>query len=426
MRAMASAPDKRPSDLEASDYIVHLWDRRWATIAVVLLAFAGTYVGLRLFHVNLYESRALVMVRSQPRTTNMEFDKKGLEPPSFKSMFTADETILFVRNQYNDMVKAGRFAGDEGHEEFSAPLEKYRERFKVESVTQVDTTIITEFSPVMELRVRGNSRGQAKALTELWLNHILEKYGNLVTEEAQFRVELAGRKSAQLSAELGEAVKKREALVASKRVADAEVASALRRLTSAPIPDPSTYVDNDILAYNVYTGPREANISVDAPAQQGGDPGLLEEHARLLKEFGEVSASHSAESVPVAEIRGRLERNRAQLEELQREIASASDRTSGLAAQIAAAEVDINRLQYAVRVNSGAAADAEALLSLLAADAEGDAKYSTLRVLARPQLPDLRVWPKRMLISGLAAGAVFALALLVFCGERYLRCSLRA
>jgi len=403
---MNPAPSKPAVELDAAHYVEHLWRRRWAIIAVVLVAFVGTYVGLRLFHVNLYESRALIMVRAQPRTTNMEFDKKGLEPPSFKSMFKADETILFVQNQYNDMVKSGVLKAEDGHEEFRSPLEKYRERFKVESVTEVDTTVITEFSPVMEMSVRGNSRGQAKSLAELWVNHVLNKYGNLVTEEAQFRVDLSRRKGEQLSGELGEAVRKREELVATKRLADAEVASALRRLTSAPIPEAATYVDNDILAYNVYTGPREANISVDAPATEAATPGLLERLAQ-------------------AKDRDEFEPIRKQVEELEQSIVESSHGAAAIAAQIAAAEVEINRLQYAVRVNSGNAADAEALLSLVAADAEGDAKYSTLRVLARPQVPDLRVWPKRTLIAGIAAAAVFALALVAFCGERYLREAIR-
>lgn len=416
---MNPAPSKPAVELDAAHYVEHLWRRRWAIIAVVLVAFVGTYVGLRLFHVNLYESRALIMVRAQPRTTNMEFDKKGLEPPSFKSMFKADETILFVQNQYNDMVKSGVLKAEDGHEEFRSPLEKYRERFKVESVTEVDTTVITEFSPVMEMSVRGNSRGQAKSLAELWVNHVLNKYGNLVTEEAQFRVDLARRKGEQLSAELGEAVKKREELVAAKRLADAEVASALRRLTSAPLPEAATYVDNDILAYNVYTGPREANISVDAPVAEAKTPGLLEQRAILALELktptgqvGEgVQAMAQALDAAIAETRAA--------------ISAATENAAAVAAKIAEIEVEINRLQYAVRVNSGNAADAEALLSLVAADAVSDAKYSTLRVLAQPQLPDLRVWPKRTLIAGIAAAAVFALALVVFCGERYLREALR-
>ncbi len=412
---MATRPDKAPSELEASDYILHLWKRRWVILGFCAATMVLTYLGLRLFHPNMFESRALVMVRAQPRTTNLDIEKEGIAPPSFKSMFTADETIIFLRNQYNQMVENGTLSAEEGHTRITSPLEKYRVRFKVESVTEVDTTIATEFSPVMELRIRGESRGQTKVMADLWVNLVMNRFGNLMAEEAAWRLEVTRAKASRLGAELAEAVERREALADERMFSDSMMASLLRRLTSAPLPEAITYAESDILPYNVYSGPRQtrSDLKVD---MSDARPGLLEELGDLERAIA-LADGDGDDAAMAAEYEYMSET----VSSIRDEYRALSGVSSDLKAKLAELDAEITRLQYALRVNAGNAADAEAFFAAVATDAEGNETHSTLRVISRPIVPDLRVWPKRTLIAGIAAAALFAMLLVVFCAECYMR-----
>ncbi len=418
---MAPLPDKTPADLDASDYFLHLWRRRWVIIGLCAATLVLTYLGLKFFHPNSYEARALVMVRQQPRTTNLDIESEGIAPPSFKSMFRADETIIFVRNQYNQMVEQGILTAEEGYRRLGAPLEKYRERFRVESVTEIDTTIRTEFSPVMELRVRGNSRGQAKSLTELWLNHAMNKFGNLIAEEAQWRLDITKEKGERLSGELAGLVEEREALADERMLTDTFMASMLRRLTSAPLPQAITYAESDMLPYNVYSGPRQSSsdLTVDLATQE---PGLLEELALLERRIS-LEKGDGGTAVLQQEHDFLAE----QITSLRSDYQSMSERSAQLKSELARLDSEITGVQVALRINAGNAADAEAYFASAGdPEVDGDAAYSTLRVLSRPMIPDLRIWPKRILLAGMASLAVLAVLLLVFCCECYMRAAIMA
>lgn len=425
--------DPPPSGLQATDYVRHLWARRFWIVGIAFAVLVGTYLGIRFFHPNLYDSSALILVRQQPRLSNIENDKPGIDPPAFRNMFKSDEVIEAVRRQYNQMVREGFFVNSAGseeekaiaraeHEEIKSPLEKLRARFRTTSVTTVDTTISTEFSPVIELTFRGSSRGQALAVMQLWSQQVLTRYGNLLNEEAQFLIESSSERTEALRGEAEEIAREKARLEVEKSLVDARLASALRQLTRAPLPKSEPAVgSNEIIGYNMYSGPRRSSMTIEQ-IEAGAEPGLWERLTQVELEIAKTSEG--------TEEADRLAAERARLLELIPEVESRieteSERAAELESQIAAAAVELNRLEYAVRLNSTVASQASAMLRAVDPESEKQyERYGTLRMLADPVLPNLRVWPKRTLLAALAGGIVFVLTIVVFCFELYLRAAMR-
>ncbi|MDK2971134.1 MAG: hypothetical protein PWP23_889 [Candidatus Sumerlaeota bacterium] len=427
--------DDSPTGLQATDYVVHLWKRRFWIVGLSLLALVGTYVGLWLFHPNVFETRALILVREQPRMNNMENDKPGIDPPSFRGMFTSDEVIEYVRRQYNTMVEDGFFDGEpEGqHAVIETPLEKLRPRFRTASSATVDTTIITEYSPVIELQVRGNSQGQALALMNLWTSHLLEKYGNLLNEEARFLIDSTRRRTEDLKQELGTIVAQQTELQAERELIEARIDSNLRQLTWAPRRKQEAPVDNEIIGFNMYSGPRESSLTIEQNKIEG-PMGLYELQTQLLLEKTRLEARNSdgALNEELAQLEAEIAEVETRIPEIEQQVRTGSATAAALASQIASLGVELNRLQYAVRLNSTVGAPAEALLRAVDEEAgEGDPlsdsirRYGTLRLLSKPVVPQEKIWPRRSLLSLGAGGGLFLLLILIFIGELYLRASLR-
>lgn len=413
-------PDQSPSGLLATDYALHLWRRRWILFGASFLVLVLCYLGIRLFHKNQYEARALVMVRQQPRITNVESDRPGIRPPTFRRIFTADENIRFVVNQYNDGVESGRWADDPGAHVVKTPLEKLRPLFRAESAANIDTTVATEFSPVIELRTRGFSPGMARTFMDLWLSRILDQYGNLLTDEAEYLAEAARARSMELEQELMGVEARREALDSRLALADARRAGLSRALTSASIPPRREMLGNEVVALGMFSGGRDANLVIQGE-RTGVEPGLLERRTALRMELAEARAD--GEGSRALRLEARLADIDEEIAAIESEIVALGEETGGIAAQRAQVAAEQTRLEYAIRIVASQASQAEGQRRRLVEDPEGwhAANYSTLRVLTGPVVPNERVWPQRTLLAGIIALGVFVLLAIAFCGELYLR-----
>lgn len=408
-------PDHSPTGLQAVDYIAHLWKRRWIIMVATAATLVGTYLGVRLFHDNQYESRALVLVREQPRTTSVESDRPGMFPPAFRSMFTSDETIQFVRNQYNAMVESGALPAEDGHRRITTPLEKLRPWFQAQSATTVDTTVTTEFSPVIELRARGMSPGMARTLADLWVLRCLNRYGNIMDEEAAFLLEASFDRREDLADGLEETQAEQERLRQALRLVDAKIASRTRQLTNARIPYRRDLLADSVLGFGMQSGARETNVTVEG--QQAGEPGLYERRTEL--EVALASATADEDQADAA--RRTLAEVERKITQIEGEIATLRQEAAGLQGQLARAAMKNLGLEYAARLNATLISQAESALRPVDLEGEdfGASKFSALRVVAEPSLPDLRVWPKRTLIAGLAALSMLVLCLGLFLSECY-------
>jgi len=416
--------DSRPHDLEASDYVLHLWRRRFWILGLTAAAFILCYLGIRAFMANQFEARALVMVRQQPRITNIETDRPGIHPPSFRSLFTSDEVIEYVRRQYNDMVANGILTEADGHHKIETPIEKLRGWFLAQSGTTVDTTISTEFSPVIELRTKGTSQGQAKSLMEIWISRCLEKYGNLLNEEARFLADSAQTRAAELNQEMAELTARRERVERELQFVDAETASRMRQLTGAPLPERKEPLSDEVAALGVFSGGRDSTVAIVAP---DATPGLWERRTQLEIDEAVAPPTDSPDGGPAGRASAELQKIAEIENRMREELRDLSDQAALLAAERAEIAVQLKRVEYAARMNASVAGQSEALVRATSAEGEGwgQEKYGTLRVLGEPVLPALRVWPKRTLIAGAAAIAMLGFLLLLFCAEKYLESAIR-
>lgn len=411
-----------PKDLIPRDYILHVWRRTLLILVLTAASLVLTYLGVRYLASEQFETRALMLVRSQPRLSNIESEDVSISPPSFESLFKSDETITYVRNQYNDMFDRGVFPPEASHVRLNSPLEKLRGRFQTKSAANVDTTVYTKFSPVVELKCYGDTRDQALVVMELWLTYCQRTYGNLLNDEAEVLLESVNKTSDELQQEMKALVEKREGLVREKQLMDAKIASNYRLLTNAPLPKEFEVVGNDIMAFSMDSGPARTNLQLDQlPAQ---DPGIWERIATL-----ELDQTQGASD---SNLLNQFKSLNDLSDRLLVEIRSLMEQSKTVAGDIAKLEVELNKTQYAVRMLSSQYAYAQALRrpdkeatgenETISVDAHG---YGTLRVMGKPALPQLRDSPKRTLIAALTAGGTFFFLILLFCMECYLRHALR-
>ncbi|MCB2156649.1 hypothetical protein KQI84_17370 [bacterium] len=401
-----------PSGLMTADFMLHLWRRRWWIVALTMASFVMCYLAVRAFAGEIYETRALIYVRPQP-PINLEDEQPGMPAPAFRSMFTADHTLAFIRDQYNE-----RFENDpEFPDKITQPLEKYRLRFYAGASTLVDTTISTEYSPVIELRAKGTSTWQSRRLMELWIQRILNKYGNMLSEEAQFLADSSRRRAEELKGEVQETVAKKKDVEKQQEMVESKLTSAMRQLTFMPQPKLKDVIGNDIMGFNMRAGPERTGLTIEQIGE-GTEPGLWERRTQLKVELAGMEADPSAAAGEIARLKAELVRIEQLIPEIEEEVTSLRDEAVSLAAESGGLSVELNRLEYAVRLNSTVASQAEAKLRAVSASGE---EYSTLRLLDPPVSPQKRVAPKRTLIAGLSAAGVFALLLVIFCMELYLR-----
>ena len=417
-------------ELTPSDYVLHLWRRSGLILILCAVAFVLTYLGMRFLHGEVFETRAQMMVRAQPRLSNVENEELGISPPSFELLFTSDETITFVRNQYNDMVERGVFPPEAKHMRLTAPLEKIRGRFQTETAANVDTTITTKFSPVVEFKCLGETRDQALVLMELWLSYCLRTYGNLNNDEAEVLLSSLEVTSSRLKQDLETVVAQRDALARQRQLVETKIASNYRILTSAPMAVDSLLIGNDIMPFSMDSGPARNNFTVEQGTTT--EPGLWERIAEAKMQLAkpdEETPERSALRLEVQQMELLADSTVAEVQDL-------ASQARDLARQIASLEVRLNQLQYAIRLNSNQLAYAVALIrpipesspalnpeaNILSAESQS---FGTLRVMTKPVLPTLRESPQRTLIAAITAfGMLFVLVLLAAM-ECYLRHALR-
>jgi hypothetical protein len=352
----------------------------------------------------------------------VESDRPGIDPPTFRQMFMADENVRFVVNQYNDGFREGRWAEDPGARLITTPLEKLRPMFVATSATSVDTTVNTEFSPNVELRTRGFSPGMARTLLDLWISRILDQYGNLLTQEATYVSNAARVRADELKGELGAVERQRELLDQRLALVDTQVAGLRRALTSARPEPRRSPIGNEVLALGTFSGARETSVTIQGDSQ-AGEPGLIERAARVRVQLNIARQPNGASEQEARRLELELEEVEAEIGAIETQLGMLGEDAADLAGERGEVAVELARLENAVRLVASQASQAEALRRQLVDEPEGWAQenYSTLRVLAEPVVPNERVWPKRTFIAGGVAFAVFLLLVLGACSELYLR-----
>jgi hypothetical protein len=400
MSEPSSPADLAPPPLSPAEALLHLWRRRWIILGAAVVS-AGIAYGVsfaRLPQARTFEARAMVLVRMHPLVLNMKDDelRNAIETPAYEALFLGDEIIDEVRQRARAAkVKAA-----------DASLEALKGMLNATYKVTRDTTVFTTFSPVITLSAKTADAESSKALLDLWLAVLVERFGTLASDEARLIAAAAEEASAALEAESARVGAEQARAEARMRVATTMIDGRLRMLTSAAPVAPRAVVEGpNILGGGLRPVQGGARVSVqgEAPNSYLG-PGLWDRRVELARAVTE-------EGMSPEEIAG----EQARIDAMEATVAKDLD---ALVAQQAEAGAALARIQQARReldqhIEVNAAVMAYAKTQLALARREG-INATELRVISRPVLPESGRGATVSKLLALAAGLAVAAALVVY------------
>lgn len=157
------------------DFSRHLWKRRYVVLLLPALVVILAYLAIRTFGGETFEANVVLMVRTPPTEILPAQKSLAVEAPVYEDILKGDEILRAVvdetRVRYPDDISEGKF-------------ERLRRRFKVEVIATVDTTIRTEYSPVISMTVRGSSPESTHFMAQHWMELAIERFGKLRLNDA--------------------------------------------------------------------------------------------------------------------------------------------------------------------------------------------------------------------------------------------------
>lgn len=418
-----------PQLLSTSELVAHLWRRRWALFLAPCVVTVGTYLLIRAFGGEVFESNAVVYLRERPTDERSKSEPRlaWVDAPSYKDILLNDELLKGVVD-----ATRSKYPGSLG----SKPYEKIKDSFAVRTVTTRDTAVQTTYSPVIEMSVKGPSAQTAKFMADTWLNESLRTYGQFVAGDAAGTAK-AVRDETDIRAKELDEVKREEArldfeLDRVKVLLYGHYALLYHGDLRSPMVFPQL-VPPDLERESAWGGGRATLFEQrnSAALRVAELEAALARRAKLTEET-KLRDELRLEDPVAMEIEEGLIRERARLARIESLITETDTNIKSLGVEAARLEGEV----AAARGRRYAADNAIRSLTEMAgyaiADAvlvpdEGDPdRRGALRVLARPILPEERVGPKRSLYA-IAAGIAFGIFLLFsFVAEAWVRKSLGA
>lgn len=364
------------ASLNFVDFARHLWKRRYVLLlvppAIVILA----YLFIRTFGGETFEANAVLMVRTPPTEILPTQKALAVETPVYEDILASDEIIRQVideaREKYPNDISATQF-------------ERIRRRFKVEVIATVDTTIRTEYSPVISMSVRGSTRELAYFLADRWVELAVERFGKLRLHDAKTARDAYQEEYDRL-AEISGTLQEREVnLEGEGRQLSNRIDVLTRALTQPPAQGRQTGLLEAML---------EAELALERAEDLGGeDTGELEQIAR------QASAAVDRVENELKNLREKKGAVDSALENVRKDLVSARER-------MAETRVILTRV----------ASDSVALRDPRFPEMQGD-----FLVLSRPVMPEFRVAPARTVLAILIGFASGFVLLFVILGEWFIK-----
>lgn len=363
------------------DNLQYLWSLRKLIVGIAILVGILTY-GLTWLIPEEFEAKGAVYVARMSI-----YDIPPLNPATAATLAKNPELLRAV---YDDFAaKFGTKPGD---------FEKFVKQFDIKSETLQDTTVKKEVSPVLEMSVRFRGREQTKFLLEAWQKHFIQKFGNVSLEEARLRAESMDKRARALEGELSQ-LDAEKAQLAARLVRERKfLAETLDVLAPSELPEESerAQIIKEKGGSNV-----QLNIFQPVPKPEG----LLGRYWRLQWELARARAGLADPSTtPVARLvaeesvlSATIATSQHQIEQIEKRLASTAERLAVLSRLIEEKSTELQHLHSALDIYRNVAA------CYVPWDGRGLPKGSDLQVISAPVMPELRVWPKRTLIAGIAA-----------------------
>lgn len=374
-------------------HVLFLWRRKWWIILPTIAIFILTYLILRAVPSD-YQATADLFVNRQAY-----IDVADPNPLSVAALLKSDEVLREVR--------------DEFAEKFSIPppiFEKFVRQFTVKTEVLQDTATRKDMSPVVELRVQQRGIEETRFLMETWVKVFIRRHGNYVADEARLKLVSARAVNDTLEAELRALEARQAALLASIPFEEKLLAEKISILAPADLqmPRPQMVAPQGEGANNV-------QVSMDVRPAQPRSAGLV---ARLVDL--EIAASSSS-TTNTAAAKREVEALRATIASLTSEIDAQTSKVAALRREFASIT---RQLGITAESQRQLHKDIDTFQRSAAVYHTGDTgpypAGGDVRVVSAPVTPELRVWPKRTLMAGLAALVVFLLSIAAVMSQHYL------
>jgi hypothetical protein len=383
--------------------LVHLWDRKWWLILPAIAAFFITYAAMVALPEE-YEASAELLVNQLGFTA----DDRAPHPGAVAALLTSDQVMRQVRDDF-----AGKFG-------VKPPvLEKFAKAFKVKTEVLQDTAVRKDVSPVVTVSVRSTGKDRTQFLVQQWISVFMREFGNYYAAEARVKADSVRRELAACEVDLRADEGEQARLNATLPLAQKMLAEKLDLLAPAEL-RPSQRGQNALLE------PNASNVQVvfDSPRQKA--PGLIARQTAVRVELEEARLG-AATTAPAARLEKEAGALAAVIAQLQAEIADLQTSVSAMEQHLNTASRNI-MLRTETQRRLGKELDALLVpASFYRESREGELPAGgDVRAMSAPVTPELRVWPKRTMLAGLAAVAVFVLCVAAVLSRRYLRDAARA
>lgn len=360
------------------DYLVHLWRRAWVVGLVGVAAGVGAALATSRPATVSYMATAEILVRPRPLAPESGRGAEPIPTPAFESLFVADETLEAARLAYNTSAKTAGTAPLEGGPAALRALVDTSVR------TTVDTTVYTQFSPVISLEVTTSDPAKTRALLDAWADVVVDRYGNLMEDEAAAAQRRLSARAEALAAERRELLVEHYGTQYSLLMDEARIALAYRELYGHGLPAPTRPALSPSATTTVIVPPSIA------PQPDGTD--------RVL----------AGDQQP-PNINNEIRRGGDQLAEVLTQAAGTAGDLGAIEVRLAVVDAQLASVAEALRSPSLAGG---------AADAEGG---GTLRLVSRGLEPVAVPSGANRLLPLLAAMAAMAGAVVLLVAELYLR-----
>lgn len=383
---------------------LELWRNRWRLGGAFLAFGLFAYLCLRLFVTETFLAQAQLLVRPQPLIlgTRDSDARPNVEAPAFEDILRGDEILELVREE-----------GRKTHPEWlRVEFERYRNWFKVKSLTTRDTSVVTTYSPVLSLSVEAPKPEVAKLLMDEWLRLILERFGNLNAAEAATQRAAALEANRLLQEELKRLTARERELATELSLASAAIRGRMRMLTTAPVTDAKdTSYDLRLLAGGLTSADGVLGFEVNtAPPNVYAGPGIWERMVDLQAAMAKANADPAGATAQGKALAAELAELKNVERSIEEELKAARAKEAELASALAVTRSERKGVDARLSVNTSVlaySASQNSVPDALAAQGE----HSDLKVLSRPVKPEKRVSPPSRVLLSIVAG--FAMTVLL-------------
>ena len=176
-----------------ASYVLYLWRKRFLIVLGAIMCMALMVIYVQFIAKEKFRSSAQIMIKEPSRVTNAE--RESLTALSYEFLLLNDDLIRQVMTEYAKDIKKTL-------SEFR--LELFKKAFKVITEVEQDTTVRKEYSPIVVLNADADTAQNARLKLEIWLRHFMQRYGDILSREADYTNHYYAKKAKELLFKLDE------------------------------------------------------------------------------------------------------------------------------------------------------------------------------------------------------------------------------